>query len=96
MIINQEKTPGFKKASPFYLGLLVMLFISACGSSSTPLDADTRIKIDSIVLAQTTRARLEIDSFCKAAEKNQLPQLIDSIKKVRLKEIQEQLKTVPQ
>lgn len=59
------------------------------------MDAETRIAIDSIVTAQNTLVRKEIDSLCAIYEKNMLPHLIDSIKKVRLREIEEQLKTVP-
>ena len=75
--------------------LIAALAFYACGETQAPLDADTRIKIDSTILAQTTKARQEIDSLCKAAEQTQLPMLVDSIKKVRKKEIEAQLRTVP-
>jgi hypothetical protein len=71
------------------------LFLLACGSQSTPIDADTRTRIDSIANAQIAKAQLEHDSLCKAARITQLPLLVDSIKKVRLHEIEEQLKTIP-
>lgn len=67
----------------------------ACGSPNTPLDADTRIRIDSIANAQIARAQLEYDSLCKAVLLTELPRLVDSIKQIRLREIEEQLKTVP-
>ncbi len=81
-----------------YSGLLATasaLCLSACGSPSTPLDADTRLRIDSIANAQIARAQVEHDSLCKAAQITQLPHLVDSIKKIRLREIAEQMKTVP-
>jgi hypothetical protein len=71
------------------------LCLLACGSQGTPIDADTRTRIDSIANAQIAKAQLEHDSLCKAARITQLPLLVDSIKKVRLHEIEEQLKTIP-
>ncbi|MBC7774963.1 MAG: hypothetical protein H7246_05940 [Phycisphaerae bacterium] len=71
------------------------LFLLSCGSQSTPLDADTRTRIDSIANAQIAKAQVEHDSLCKAAQITQLPHLVDSIKKIRIHEIEEQLKTVP-
>ena len=67
----------------------------ACGSQNTPLDADTRIRIDSIANAEIAKAQVRQDSLCKVAQTTRLPQMIDSIKKIRLREIEEQLKTVP-
>ncbi|MDO8367415.1 MAG: hypothetical protein Q7T20_11500 [Saprospiraceae bacterium] len=69
--------------------------IMACGSQNTPLDAGTRIRIDSITNAQIARAQQESDSICKAAQTTLLPHLVDSIKNIRLREIEEQLRTVP-
>ena len=73
----------------------VPFVFQGCGSGNAPMDAETRITIDSIVTAQNAMVRKEIDSLCVVYEKNMLPHLIDSIKKVRLREIEEQLKTVP-
>lgn len=69
--------------------------LQACGNTNTPLDSDSRIRIDSIANAQIAKAQIEHDSLCKAAQTTQLPHLIDSIKQIRLREIEEQLKTVP-
>ncbi len=71
------------------------LCLVACGAQETPLDADTRTRIDSISNAQIAQAQVEHDSLCRAAKITQLPLLVDSIKKIRLREIEEQLKTVP-
>ncbi len=71
------------------------LLLAACGNPNTPLDAGTRQRIDSTAAAQIRLAREELDSLCKLQQKTVLPQLVDSIKKKRLREIQEQLKTVP-
>jgi hypothetical protein len=81
------------------IALVLALFSTAgllsCGGKNTPLDAETRIAIDSTANAQIELARKEIDSLCVVAEKTQMKQLVDSIKAVRLQEIQEQLKSVP-
>lgn len=87
-----------KVGAAFALTLIVSavpFVFHGCGSGNTPMDAETRITIDSIVTAQNAMVRKEIDSLCIVYEKNMLPHLIDSIKKVRLREIEEQLKTVP-
>ena len=77
------------------LPIATALCLMACGSPNTPLDASTRIRIDSIVNVQISRAQLEQDSLCKLAQVTQLPHLVDSIKQIRLREIEEQLKTLP-
>ena len=76
-------------------GLAPFLFLLSCRAQDTPLDADTRARIDSIANAQIALAQVEHDSLCRAAKITQLPLLVDSIKKIRLREIEEQLKTVP-
>ena len=75
--------------------LAAVIFLQACGSSSTPLDADTRIRIDSIANAEIAKAQVLQDSLCKAEKMTVLPRLVDSIRKVREREIEQQLKTVP-
>jgi hypothetical protein len=75
--------------------LTVAYCLLSCGSPNTPLDAQTREAIDSISIAQIGAAQTELDSFCKQRRKLEIPRLVDSIKQLRLKEIQEQLKTVP-
>ena len=74
---------------------IVCLFFSACGNPNTPLDAGTRQAIDSIAAAETRKTRVEIDSLCNIDRSSVLPRLVDSIKQIRLREIQEQLKAVP-
>ncbi|MDX1911140.1 MAG: hypothetical protein SFV22_06635 [Saprospiraceae bacterium] len=78
-----------------FFGLLLLSGATSCGSPNTPLDADTRLRIDSISNAEIGRANLLHDSLCQLARTTVLPQLVDSIKKVREREIQEQLKTIP-
>lgn len=75
--------------------LFVYLLCFACGNPNTPLDAGTRQAIDSIAAAETRKARVEIDSLCNLDRSTVLPRLVDSIRQKRLREIQEQLKTVP-
>jgi hypothetical protein len=83
---------GFRQ---LLLASVTALCLAACGSQNTPLDADTRIRIDSIANAEIANAQVKYDSLCKVAQVTQLPHLVDSIKKIRLREIEEQLKTVP-
>ncbi|MCB0532771.1 MAG: hypothetical protein H6574_21335 [Lewinellaceae bacterium] len=80
---------------PFLVITVFSLLVAACGNSSTPLDAGTRQRIDSTAAAQIRLAREELDSLCKLQQKTVLPRLVDSIKQKRVREIQEQLKTVP-
>lgn len=68
---------------------------AGCGNSETPLDAKTREAIDSLSTAEIRLLRVELDSQCQMARVTEMPHLVDSIKQVRLREIQEQLKTVP-
>lgn len=73
-----------------------LLSLAACNNPNTPLDAATRNAIDSISSAQINLARVELDSLCEQRRRTELPRLVDSIKQKRLREIQEQLKSVPQ
>lgn len=75
--------------------LILSLSWAACGQSGTPLDADTRQKIDSISVVQIRTARAEMDSLCGIERRVALPRLVDSIKQKRLNEIRNQLKSVP-
>jgi hypothetical protein len=83
------------QGSTLLLVMTMVFILIACGSQNTPMDADTRMRIDSIANAQIAQAQVLHDSLCKAAERTHLPYLVDSIKKIRLREIEEQLKTVP-
>lgn len=68
---------------------------AGCGSSGTPLDAETRLEIDTTVSNQLLYVRKEMDSVCRDYEKQHLKELVDSIKKVREEEIARQLKSIP-
>ncbi len=90
----------FRASKPSNLRLLQLatataIWLVSCDSQNRPMDASTRSRIDSIANAQIAIAQVQHDSTCKAARITVLPQLVDSIKKVRLREIEEQLKTVP-
>ncbi len=67
----------------------------SCGSAETPLDANTRQTIDSLATAEIRLLRVELDSQCQMARVTVLPQLVDSIKQVRQREIEAQLRTIP-
>lgn len=77
------------------LFLFIGFTLTACGGSDAPLDADTRQKIDSTANSQIRLAHIEIDSMCALRERTDLPRLVDSFKQLRLREIREQMKTVP-
>jgi hypothetical protein len=87
------------KNSGFYLVLIfwgnLLLGLSSCDASSAPLDADSRLRIDTTVVAINRKTQLEIDTACKRARNTELPRLIDSIKQVRKKEIESQLRSIP-
>lgn len=74
---------------------LLLLLFTGCDSPNTPLDAETRRAIDSISNAQINLARAELDTLCGQRRIAEMPLLVDSIKKIRLREIEAQLKTVP-
>ncbi len=84
-----------KPISAIVLAVAFTALLSACGGSNVPLDADTRAAIDSTATAQIAKARVELDSLCATSERMQMAHLVDSIKKVRLQEIEEQLKQIP-
>ncbi len=76
--------------------LIIILFLSACGEGpQKPVDGKTRQVIDSIVGVEQRKMHAELDSICRLQHRTVLPALVDSIKKIRLKEIEEQMKTVP-
>jgi hypothetical protein len=88
--INMAKARFKVAVFLFWCGLL-----ASCDGADTPLDADTRQRIDSTSSAQIRLARLEIDSLCLVQRTTVLPRLVDSIKQKRLQEIERQLRTVP-
>lgn len=76
-------------------GMLIALGFASCGTAETPLDAIARGTVDSIATVEIRQLRIELDSQCKQAQVTVLPHLVDSIRQIRLQEINEQLKTVP-
>lgn len=76
-------------------GYLLPFVFFSCGSPNTPLDADTRQRIDSAATEQIRIARSRLDSQCTFTRYHGMHKLVDSIKQVRMREIEEQLKTVP-
>ncbi len=71
------------------------LALAACESANTPLDADTRQAIDSISALRIRQTRAEMDSLCNLNRPKILPRLVDSMRTVRKREIEEALKNVP-
>jgi len=80
---------------PAIIALVSLCGWLSCGSAETPLDANTRQTIDSLATAEIRLLRVELDSQCQMARVTVLPQLVDSIKQLRLREIEEQLRTIP-
>ena len=80
---------------PLPLLLPLLLFLFSCGSAETPLDADTRKAIDSISIVRIQVERARLDSTCRQARVNMMPHWVDSLRQVRLSEIEKQLKTIP-
>ncbi len=75
--------------------LLLLAGATGCDQSKVPLDAESRRMVDSLSAAYIGNERRVIDSFCKAQNTTVLPHLIDSIKQVRKRQIEEQLKAIP-
>ena len=88
---------GFKFYILRFYGSLCLLPLAfcSCGSPNTPLDADTRQRIDSAATEQIRLATFELDTHCTRIRYSEMLKLVDSIKQVRIKEIEEQLKAVP-
>lgn len=84
-----------KNTSCLLFPTFCLLLFASCGSPSTPLDAETRQFIDSAATEQIRIAQHHIDSNCTYIRYQGMQKLVDSIKQVRLREIEEQLKTVP-
>lgn len=77
------------------LAILLFFCAGACRNPDKPLDADTRRIIDSLFSEENRRVRAEMDTLCLKSRSTVLPHLVDSIRQVRLSEIEKQLKTVP-
>jgi len=82
----------------FFAAIIAFLPVCSwlsCGIAETPLDANTRQAIDSLSTAEIRVLRVELDSQCQMARVTVVPQLVDSIKQLRLREIEEQLRSIP-
>ena len=75
--------------------LIFFLTLASCTQTERPLDADERQFIDSVSNAQIRAFREKIDSQYQAAQKTELPHLVDSILKQRRREIKESLDKIP-
>lgn len=75
--------------------LLVVSWAAACGSPATPLDADTRYRIDSAATEQIRQVDYELDTLCVYLRYHDMERLVDSFRQVRKRQIEEQLKNVP-
>ncbi len=83
---------------PALIGFLLFCLlwtVPACDPADMPLDAHSRRRVDSLTNVGTLRVQKEMDSLCLVQKTTVLPLLIDSIKRQRMKEIQENLRTIP-
>lgn len=72
----------------------ILVFFTACGDNAKPMDADTRQEIDSLSAQQIRQLKIELDTLCAEQRRTVLPHLVDSIKAVRLREIEEKLRGI--
>ena len=79
----------------FFPLLTLVLWAAACGSPNTPLDADTRYRIDSTATEQIRQLNYELDTLCVYLRYHDMDRLVDSFKQVRKRQIEEQLRNVP-
>ena len=75
--------------------IILALLLPSCGDLAKPIDAETRRIIDSVATSAIQKARLEIDSLYKDHLTTRMPQVTDSIRQIRLREIEAQLKAIP-
>ena len=75
--------------------LCCLLTAVSCINTNRPLDADERHRVDSLSAAAIGVARRDLDSLCKVQHATLLPHLTDSIKKVRLQQIPQQIRQIP-
>jgi hypothetical protein len=92
------KKTTMKKTRPsawLLTGLLGCL-LTNCGSGpGVPLDADGRHLVDSLAAQGISMQRYLIDSTCRIGRTQVLPHLVDSIRRVREREIREQIQKIP-
>lgn len=72
-----------------------LLLAIACGGPNTPLEADTRERIDSLATAAMRDVRVRLDSQCLLDRRQVMPQMVDSLVAVRRAQIEEKLRNVP-
>ncbi|MCS6928710.1 MAG: hypothetical protein NZM43_04345 [Saprospiraceae bacterium] len=70
--------------------------LSGCTDVHTPLDPKVRHRIDSTYLVRLQKVREELDSLCAQERLRRLPELMDSIRRRRLREIEQKLRPLPQ
>jgi hypothetical protein len=66
--------------------------MTSCDQANIPLDAESRRMVDSLSASQISNERRINDSLCKQYDRTLLPHLVDSIKQVRLQQIEEQIR----
>jgi len=77
------------------LPALALLFVACENPAQKPLDAKTRRLVDSLAAAGIRQVRLETDSLCLQEKIQRLPQVTDSLKAIRRREIEEKMRATP-
>jgi hypothetical protein len=73
-------------------GLVILIFLIGCGPEEKGLSPEEKRFVDSLYSNQLVTIRQELDSICKIHQDTIFKLAVDSIKKVRLKEIEELMK----
>ena len=93
--MNTSLCSFFFRRLPLLL-LVPSLLGTACeNASQKPLDGKSRQIVDSLTAEGIRFARREMDSLCVLERQNRMPKVIDSLKQIRLREIEEKMRTVP-
>ena len=68
-------------------GLFFNVFLSSCGKTDKAFSEDEKKIIDSLYRVKLNKSKSKLDSICDSVYQAQFPIFIDSIKKLRKKEI---------
>ena len=68
--------------------LSMVLMVNSCAEEVVTLSRSNKILADSIIRVQTKWIISEVDSLCELAYKGNFDRAVDSVSKVRLKEIE--------
>lgn len=93
--MNTSLFPYLLRRLPRLLLVLPLLWAACKNAAQKPLDGKSREIVDSLTAEGIRLARKETDSLCLLERKNRMPKVIDSLKQIRLREIEEKMRTAP-